>query len=174
MSIEKDRLLAKARELVEAGDKALRDAAEALALAKVEHDATQQEMAEAVGKSQAWVSRLLRWPREEYKEESPFGPTTKAERDYQHANKRKKRHLGTKPRRSKPQPTAPDANKEESAAQETATDNVHRLEPERPQSKLLAEFKVACSTYIPGMTKAEIEEALSYVSSYVAGLLKVA
>jgi hypothetical protein len=98
MSETKAGLLAQAKKSIEAGDKKLREAAEALAKAQEEHGATQEEMAEAVGKSQPWVSRLLQWRRQGYKEGSPFGPTTKAER-YAHANKsRKKRHVVEKKR----------------------------------------------------------------------------
>jgi hypothetical protein len=87
MTTDKQRLLAQAKKSIEAGEKKLREAAEALAKAQEEHGATQQEMAKAVGKSQAWVCHLLQWRREGYKSESPFGPTTKAGREYQHADK---------------------------------------------------------------------------------------
>jgi hypothetical protein len=90
MSTEsKKDLLARAKKSIEVGDEALRDAAEALATAQETHGTSQQEMAKAVGKSQPWVSRLLQWRREDYPGDSPFGPTTKAERDYAHANKKK-------------------------------------------------------------------------------------
>src|SRR5262249_6401371 len=42
--------------------------------------ASQTEMARSIGKSEAWVSRLLKWHRSGDKDESPFGPTTKAGR----------------------------------------------------------------------------------------------
>lgn len=85
-------LLAKARENVEAGDRAskprLREAAEALALTWKLHKTPQRKMAQAVGKSQSWVALLLAWQRDGYTVDSPFGPTTKVERDY-HANQKK-------------------------------------------------------------------------------------
>jgi hypothetical protein len=112
MSTEtKEGLLVKAKKSIEAGDKAWRDAAEALVKAGM-LGATQEEMAEAVGKSQTWVSRLLKWQREGYKEENPFGPTTKAAR-YAHANKnrgRKNRGKGGKQPPLTAVPPRPDAD----------------------------------------------------------------
>jgi hypothetical protein len=85
-------LLARARENIEAGERAsklrLREAAEALALTWKLHKTSQRKMAEAVGKSQSWVALLLMWQRGGYTTDSPFGPTTKVERDY-HANQKK-------------------------------------------------------------------------------------
>jgi hypothetical protein len=73
-------LLTRAKAAIEAGDRSLREAAEVLAIAQELHDASQVEMARAVGKSETWVSRLLRWRRLGYRDESPFGPRTKAGR----------------------------------------------------------------------------------------------
>lgn len=83
----KEELFEKARAAVDAGDQSMRQAAEALATAQELHGASQTEMARAVGKSQAWVSYLLRWHRSGCREDSPFGPTTKAAR-LQHAEDR--------------------------------------------------------------------------------------
>jgi hypothetical protein len=71
----------------EAGKPHLHRAAELLALASKEHGASQREMAEAVGKSPGWVSALLKWRRNGYCDESPFGPTTKNGRAVQHAER---------------------------------------------------------------------------------------
>jgi hypothetical protein len=68
----KDALLSRAREAVEAGERSLHDAAEALGLAQEEHSAGQREMAEAVGRSASWVNALLKWRRSGYKDASPF------------------------------------------------------------------------------------------------------
>jgi hypothetical protein len=43
--------------------------------------ATQQEIAAAVGKSQGWVSCMIRWCRERFKDETPFGPASKQARE---------------------------------------------------------------------------------------------
>jgi hypothetical protein len=73
-------LLSRAKHAIEAGDQSLHDAAEALALAQEDFKASQREIAEAVGKSAAWVNRLLRW-RKEGCPGSPFGPGSKAGRE---------------------------------------------------------------------------------------------
>src|SRR5438132_735417 len=52
-------------------------------------------MAVAVGKSVAWVNKLLRWRRSGYRDHSPFGPTTKRGR-VEHAQQRSK---ASKPRK---------------------------------------------------------------------------
>jgi Homeodomain-like domain len=72
--------LSRAKDAIEAGDQSLHDAAEALALAQEDFKASQREIAEAVGKSPAWVNRLLRWRREGCVG-SPFGPGSKAGRE---------------------------------------------------------------------------------------------
>jgi hypothetical protein len=56
----KAELLSRAKVAIEDGERSLRDAAEALALAHKDFDATQREIAAAVGKSAAWVNRLRR------------------------------------------------------------------------------------------------------------------
>jgi hypothetical protein len=76
----KAELFSRAKNAIEAGDQSLREAADALALAQEDFDTTQREIAEAVGKSAAWVNRLLRWRRESYPG-SPFGPGSKAGRE---------------------------------------------------------------------------------------------
>lgn len=85
-------LLAKAKLDIEHGEQAqsphLHDAAEALATTYELYKTPQRKMAEAIGKSQSWVSQLLTWRREDYKAASPFGPTSKAGR-HQHANQKK-------------------------------------------------------------------------------------
>ena len=77
-STTKADLLSRARDAIEVGDQSLHEAADALALAKDDFKATQ--IAEAVGKSAAWVNRLLRWRREGCPG-SPFGPGSKAGRE---------------------------------------------------------------------------------------------
>ena len=73
-------LLSRAKDAIEAGDQSLHEAADALALAQEDFNATQREIAEAIGKSAAWVNRLLRWRREGCLG-SPFGPGSKAGRE---------------------------------------------------------------------------------------------
>jgi hypothetical protein len=110
-STTKAELLSRARAAIESGEQFLHDAAEALALAQKDFDATQREIAESIGRSASWVNRLLKWRRSGYKEYSPFGPSTKAGR-VAHAQQRT--------RASKPQkPNATAATT--SAAAETST-----------------------------------------------------
>jgi hypothetical protein len=56
-----------------------REAAAAMYVAYEIHGASQQQIAAAVGKSQAWVSRMIQWRREGL-EDTPFGPASKEER----------------------------------------------------------------------------------------------
>jgi hypothetical protein len=79
-TITKPELLSRAKAAVEAGEQSFHDAAEALGVAQELHGATQAEMVRAIGRSEAWVSLLLRWRRSGYTGNSPFGPTTKADR----------------------------------------------------------------------------------------------
>jgi hypothetical protein len=117
----KEELLQRAKAAVEAGEQSLRDAAEALGLAREDHSATQREMAEAIGKSASWVNKLLKWRSSGYKDHSPFGPTTRRGR-VEHAQQRTK---ASKPRGVASKPDADDAEasaekrKAEYAKQET-------------------------------------------------------
>ena len=56
-------LLSRAKQAIESGETSLRAAAEDIAAAQ-EQGATQRQIGEAVGKSAAWVNRLLKWRRE--------------------------------------------------------------------------------------------------------------
>ncbi|SHG24186.1 hypothetical protein [Bradyrhizobium erythrophlei] len=73
-------LLSRSKDAIETGDQLLHDAAEALALAQQDFKASQREIAEAVGKSVAWVNRLLQWQRHGCVG-TPFGPSSKAGRE---------------------------------------------------------------------------------------------
>jgi hypothetical protein len=53
-----------------------REAADAMFTAH-EYGASQQNIAAAVGKSQGWVSCMIRWRREMFKDDTPFGPASK-------------------------------------------------------------------------------------------------
>ena len=54
-----------------------REAADFMFMAHEEYGASQQKIAAAVGKCQAWVSRMIRWRRERFKDDTPFGPASK-------------------------------------------------------------------------------------------------
>ena len=61
------------------GETSLHAAAEDIAAAQ-ERGATQRQIAEAVGKSAAWVNRLLKWRGSGYRDGTAFGPQAKASR----------------------------------------------------------------------------------------------
>jgi hypothetical protein len=61
------------------GVNSLRSAAEDVAAAKAQ-GATQSEIADALGKSQPWVNRLLQWRKGGY-QDTAFGPESKAKRE---------------------------------------------------------------------------------------------
>jgi hypothetical protein len=75
-------LFSRAKDAIEAGDQSLHDAAEALALAREDFKASQREIADAVGKSVAWVNRLLQWRKQGFVG-TPFGPGSRARRERQ-------------------------------------------------------------------------------------------
>jgi hypothetical protein len=60
---------------IEAGGER-REAADFIYNAHDQYGASQQKIAAAVGKSQGWVSRMLRWRRKGFKD-TPFGPASK-------------------------------------------------------------------------------------------------
>ncbi len=90
-------LLRRAKLAIESGETSLRAAAEDIAAAQV-HGATQRQIAKAVGKSAAWVNRLLAWRRSGYQDGTPFGPQAKASRQRAQrvqASQRKKQKAAT-------------------------------------------------------------------------------
>lgn len=107
-SPSEEELLSRAKSAVEAGEQSMHDAAEALGIAQELHGTTQADMARAIGKSEAWVSLLLRWRRSGYKGESPFGPTTKDGR-LKHAKDRVTSGA-SKPRKPRKASTEPQTN----------------------------------------------------------------
>jgi hypothetical protein len=72
-------LLTRAKHAIESGETSLHAAAEDIAAAQ-EQGATQRQIAEAVGKSAAWVNRLLKWRESGYHDDTAFGPQAKASR----------------------------------------------------------------------------------------------
>jgi hypothetical protein len=72
-------LLNRAKQAIESGETSLHAAAEDIAAAQ-EQGATQRQIAEAVGKSAAWVNRLLKWRQSGYRDDTAFGPQAKASR----------------------------------------------------------------------------------------------
>jgi flagellar biosynthesis GTPase FlhF len=72
-------LLTRAKRAIETGDASMRAAAEDIVAAQG-LGATQRQIAEAVGKSAAWVNRLLRWRQSGYQDDTAFGPQARASR----------------------------------------------------------------------------------------------
>jgi transposase len=72
-------LLIQAKRSIESSDASLHNAAECIAAAEAQ-GASQREIADAVGRSASWVNRLLKWRRGGYRDETPFGPQSKARR----------------------------------------------------------------------------------------------
>ena len=72
-------LLSRAKHAIESGVSSLHAAAEDIAAAQ-EQGATQRQIAEALGKSAAWVNRLLKWRESGFQDVTAFGPQAKASR----------------------------------------------------------------------------------------------
>jgi hypothetical protein len=72
-------LLSRAKHAIASGENSLHTAAEDIAAAQ-EQGATQRQIAAAVGKSAAWVNRLLKWRQSGYQDATAFGPQAKASR----------------------------------------------------------------------------------------------
>lgn len=84
-----DQLHAKAKRAIASGEASFREAADYLSEAR-QLGAAQRQSAKAIGKSPAWVNRLLRWHDGGCKN-TPFGPQSKAQRARVQATKQKPR-----------------------------------------------------------------------------------
>lgn len=89
MSTTVDRLHTKAKRAIASGEAYFREAADHLSKAR-KLGATQRQSAKAIGKSPAWVNRLLRW-RDGGCRDTPFGPQSKAKRARVQATKQTSR-----------------------------------------------------------------------------------
>lgn len=160
-STTKAELLSRAKTQIEAGESSMREAAEALALAQRDFSASQREIAKAVGRSVSWVNRLLKWQRSGYKECSPFGPTTTADR-VTHAKQRIKT---SKPNGTGTEPTA-EADDATASGERRKAENAKRYaEPKTATSTArspLDEFKAAVDHWFPEMDDAAKLEAVNY------------
>ncbi len=137
----KDELLRRAKDAIGASDQSLHEAADALGDARALHNASQAEMARAVGKSEAWVSLLLRWRRAGYPGESPFGPTTKAGR-LKHDKDRRAAGV-SKP--GKPRKT-------NAAAQADTADDAQMTADKRKNEYAIEEDEAAAAPSLQGLT----------------------
>jgi hypothetical protein len=81
-AISADEAIKLARVAIASADRNRKSAAQFLAVAE-EQGKTQRQMAEGVGKSPAWVNRLLQWRRDGYPDDTPFAAQSQ-ERDARH------------------------------------------------------------------------------------------
>lgn len=92
---DQDELLARAKHHADAGDRAgnehYRQCAEALIATWKAHKTAQREMAEGIGRSQTWVSLILKWHREGCPELSPFAPVERVISDTNQTERQTKR-----------------------------------------------------------------------------------
>jgi hypothetical protein len=146
-------LFSRAKDAIEAGDRSLQAAAEALALAQEDFKASQREIAEALGKSVAWVNRLLQWQRQGCVG-TPFGPGSKARRARQKSVQAPEQ----------PAPSNIDADSAEASAEKCKTECVKReAEPKsKAQRTLLDQFKYAVNHWLPQMNDDTKREAVEY------------
>jgi hypothetical protein len=100
-------LLSRAKHAIESGETSLHAAAEDIAAAQGQ-GATQRQIAEAVGKSAAWVNRLLMWRQSGSQDGTAFGPQAKASRQraqqVQATEREKQKNRNPQPRVSKRRP----------------------------------------------------------------------
>jgi len=121
-------LLKRAKSSIRGGETMLRRAAEDLASAR-KLGASQRQIAEAVGKSAAWVNRLLKWRENDYRDETPFGPQAKASRKRGHRVQATKHSNKTTSTSEQAQATA------ERARAETAKAEAAKAEAEAQRAK---------------------------------------
>lgn len=74
-------LIAETKALVVSTDNTLRQIADNLARMQKYFCMSQREIAAEIGKSAAWVNRLLAWRNESFPEDTPFGGTARRERE---------------------------------------------------------------------------------------------
>lgn len=162
----KDELLGRAKDAIQDGDQSMREAAEALALARQDFNATQREMAAAVGKSVAWVNRLLQWGQEGCSG-TPFGPGSKAsrkrrkcvqatEQEIPHEADTGDAEASEARKAERPQQRAGTETRTSTKAKATSTDA-------KASAHALAEFKYAVDHYVPRMSHAAKKEATDYL-----------
>jgi hypothetical protein len=125
-------LLSRARSAIQSSENSLRSAAEDIASAQ-EQGATQRQVAQEVGKSPAWVNRLLKWRQSGYQDDTAFGPQAKASRQ------RVQRVQATERKKQKPATTSEQAQAAaERARAETAKAEAAKAKAEAQRAKVEA------------------------------------
>jgi hypothetical protein len=122
-------LLDRAKRSIESGETSLHAAAEDIAAAQ-DQGAKQRQIAEAVGKSAAWVNRLLKWRLSGYQDATAFGPQAKASRQRAHGVQ------ATEQKKQKPASTSEQAQAAAARAQaETAKAEAAKAKSEAQRAK---------------------------------------
>lgn len=171
-------LLKLARQAVESGDtswhvatehhrtaaKHYRKAVEHMAKAQ-KKGASQRLIADSIGKSPAWVNRLLRWRTSGYRDETPFGPESKAKRERARVQAAERTNVPKRSRSRKDQDELDAALAQAKVAQaeaararaeaERATDEAMRAKVEAVRERIRAE-----KAYVPGATLDGLEDPI--------------
>jgi hypothetical protein len=122
-------LLSRAKQAIESGETSLHDAAEDIAAAR-EQGATQRQIGKAVGKSAAWVNRLVKWRQSGYQDDTAFGPQARASRQ------RVRRVQATEQKKEKPATTSEQAQAAAARARaETAKAEAARAKADAQKAK---------------------------------------
>jgi hypothetical protein len=170
-------LFVQARAMVSATESTLREIANTLAVLQERYKTSQREIATELGKSQAWVCRMLQWRSEGFTEDTPFGPAAKVARE------RVKAASGQQADQATDQATDPReaaARKALAADSAPATDSAATskakptgsgsgltTQPKRgTQAWWLSEFQVACGIYLSKMDVATLTEAKAFAAAW--------
>ena len=138
-------LLSRAKRDIESGEKSIRAAAEDIAAAQ-SLGATQRQIADAIGKSIAWVNRLLQWRRGGYRDETPFGPGSKAARQ-------RTKHV---------QPTEQKTERDEDGQDATERARAEKAKAEAEKAKADAQKAKADAAKAEAEARATREQAKAY------------
>jgi len=145
--VSKADLIAETKAMVTSINNTSRQIATNLATMRDRHGMTQHDIGNAMGKTQPWVSLMLKWHDVGFIEETPFGSFSKASRE-----RRKMEPTEYKATNNPPEPRP-----EEAPAPAPAPTNVVDLDTARPSSgdaksdRNEAELMAAFNTYWPHM-----------------------
>jgi hypothetical protein len=154
MNASIDRLHDKARRAITSSEDKLREAAEYLWKAK-QLGASQRQTAKAIGKSPAWVNRLLKWRDRGYPD-TPFGPQAKTKRA--NAVQATKRSPAT-PEQAQAQTAKANAERAKAEAQRA------KSEFQKARALAAAEMFASETKRIPGKGRQLLIRALKMLSS---------
>ena len=155
--VSKSDLIAETKAMVASINNASRQVATNLATMRDRHGMTQHDIGNAMGKTQPWVSLMLKWHDDGFIEETPFGSFSKASRE-----RRKMEPTEYKATNNPPEP-----GPEEAPA--PAPTNVVDLDTARPSSgdaksdRNEAELMAAFNAYWPHMNATSRTRFTAYV-----------